>query len=195
MIVVLSLSMMTFLARPRSAEADAFELDAEVFEDGLAAGEDGDVFEHRLAAIAEAGGLDGTDVERAAELVDDQRGEGFAFDVFGDDQQRLAGVDDRFETRDQVLDVGDLLFVDQDVGVFEHAFHAVRVGDEVGREVAAVELHAFDPLDLGGEALAFVDGDDAVLADLLHGLGEHLADFAVAVARRRCRPGPSLRCS
>ena len=80
-------------------ERDAFELDAEVFEDGLAAGEDGDVFEHGLAAIAEAGGLDGTDVERAAELVDDERGEGFAFDVFGDDQERLAGVDDGFRAR------------------------------------------------------------------------------------------------
>ncbi len=40
-------------------ERDVFELDAEVFEDGLAAGEDGDVFEHGLAAIAVAGGLDG----------------------------------------------------------------------------------------------------------------------------------------
>ena len=60
-------------------------------------------------------------VERAAELVDDQRGEGFAFDVFGDDQQRLAGVDDGFEHGHEVLDARDLLLVDEDVGVFEHA--------------------------------------------------------------------------
>ena len=40
-------------------ELDVLELDAEVFGDALAAGEDGDVFEHRLAAIAEARGLDG----------------------------------------------------------------------------------------------------------------------------------------
>ncbi len=52
-----------------------------------AAGEDSDVLEHGLAAIAEAGGLDGCDLERATELVDDERREGFAFDVFGDDQQ------------------------------------------------------------------------------------------------------------
>ena len=80
-------------------ERDAFELDAEVFEDGLAAGEDGDVFEHGLAAVAEAGGLDGAHLERAAELVDDERGEGFAFDVFGDDEERLAAVDDGFQAR------------------------------------------------------------------------------------------------
>ncbi len=34
-----------------------------------------------------------------------------------------------------------------------------------GREVAAVELHAFDDIDVGFEALAFFDGDDAVFAD------------------------------
>ena len=59
MIVVLSLSILTFLARPRSVERDVFQLDAEVLEDGLAAGQDGDVFEHGLAAIAVAGRLDG----------------------------------------------------------------------------------------------------------------------------------------
>ena len=121
------------------------------------------------------------DVERAAELVDDERGEGFAFDVFGDDQERLAGVDDGFQHGDEVLDARDLLFVDEDVGVFELAGHRGRIGDEVRREVAAVELHALDPFDFGAEALAFVDGDDAVFADLFHGFGEHLADFGVAV--------------
>ena len=99
MIVVLSLSMRIFLARPSSLELDVFELDAEFLEDGGAAGDDGDVFEHGLAAIAEAGGLDGDDLEGAAELVDDEGGEGFAFDVLGDDQQGLAGLGDLAEDR------------------------------------------------------------------------------------------------
>jgi hypothetical protein len=43
--------------------------------------------EHLLAAVAEAGGLDGGDLEDAAELVDDQGGEGLALDVLGDDEQ------------------------------------------------------------------------------------------------------------
>ena len=104
-------------------QLDVFELDAEFFEDGRAAGEDGDVFEHGLAAIAEAGGLDGGDLEGAAELVDHQRGEGFAFDVLGDDEQRLAGLGGLAEHRDEVAGGADLLLVDQDVGVFEHGFH------------------------------------------------------------------------
>ena len=71
-------------------ELEVLELEAQVFADHRAAGEDGHVAEHRLAAIAEAGGLDGADVEHAAELVDDQGGQRFALDVLGDDQQRLA---------------------------------------------------------------------------------------------------------
>ena len=71
--------------------------------------------------------------------------------------------------------------MDQDVGVLEGSFHALRIGDEVGREVAAVELHAFDDFQLGLQRLRLFDGDDAVLADLLHGFGNDLADGLVVV--------------
>ena len=40
----------------------------------------------------------------------------------------------------------------QDVGVFQLGPHLLGVGDEVGREVAAVELHAFDDVELGLES-------------------------------------------
>ena len=55
-----------------------------------AAGQDGDVAQHRLAAVAEARGLHRADVQHAAELVDDQGRQRLALDVLGDDQQRLA---------------------------------------------------------------------------------------------------------
>ena len=80
-----------------------------------------DVFQHRLAAIAEARSLHGAGVQRAAQLVDHQGGQRFAFHFLGDDQQRLAGARDLLEQRQQVLHVADLLLVDQDVGIFEHA--------------------------------------------------------------------------
>ena len=162
-------------------ELHVLELDAEVFGDGLAAGEDGDVLKHGLAAIAEAGGLDGRDLERATELVDDEGGEGVAVDVFRDDDEGLAGLHGLLEQGQQVLHGGDLLLVDEDVGVLERGFHAVGIGDEVGREVAAIELHALDDFELGLEGLRLFDGDDAVLADLLHGLGDDGADGGVGV--------------
>ncbi len=98
--VVLSLSMVIFLAWPRSAHLDVLQLDAQIFGDGLATGEDGDVLQHGLAAIAEARSLDGRDLQRATQLVDDQSGERFAFHVLGDDQQRLAALGDLLEQRE-----------------------------------------------------------------------------------------------
>ena len=55
--------------------------------------------QHGLAAVAEAGRLDGDGLEGAADLVDDQGREGLALDVLGDDQQRLAGLHDLLEQR------------------------------------------------------------------------------------------------
>src|SRR5204862_2119897 len=51
------------------------ELAAGLFGDDLAAGEDRDVLEHGLAAVAEAWRLHAEDVQRAAELVHDERRE------------------------------------------------------------------------------------------------------------------------
>ncbi|MGX1052073.1 hypothetical protein AB7M74_003025 [Bradyrhizobium japonicum] len=75
------------------------------------------------------------------------------------------------------------LLVDEDVGVVHLNAHLVGVGDEVGRDVAAVELHALDDVKLGLERLGFLDGDDTLVADLLHRVGEELADLLVAVCR------------
>ena len=99
MIVVSSLLMRTFLAVPSMVERHVLELDAEIFADDLAAGDDGDVFQHGLAAIAEARRLHGGNLEAAAQLVDDQRRQRLAFDVFGDDDERLAALDDCLKQR------------------------------------------------------------------------------------------------
>ena len=160
-------------------EADALELQADLFRDDLAAGEDRDVLEHRLAALAEAGGLDGDRLERAADLVDDERGEGLALDVLGDDRERTTALHDLLEHRQQVLDRRDLRAHEEHVGVVEDGLHALGVGHEVRRDVALVEAHALDEVELHAEGLALLDGDDAVGADLLERLGDHRADLLV----------------
>src|SRR5690606_2789370 len=157
------------------------ERETDFLGDHGAAGEDGHVFEHCLATIAEARGLDGSDLDDAADGVDDQRGERFAFDVFGHDEQRTRGLGDGFEHRQQFADVGDLLVVQEDVRVIQLRLHALLVVDEVRAEVAAVELHAFHDFQLVLEALAFLDGDDAGMTNLVHGLGDQVADVRVGV--------------
>ena len=67
------------------------------------------------------------------------------------------------------------------VAVLQDAFHLRGVGDEVRAQVALVELHALDKLDLRIERLALLDGDHAVLAHLVHGLGDDLADLLILV--------------
>ena len=147
------------------------------FADDGAAGEDGDVFQHGLAAVAEAGGFDGQDVHNAAQLVDHEGGEGFAVDVFADDDDVfLADLQHLFQSGDEVGDGGDFLVGDDEVGVVDGGFHAVAVGDEVGGDVAAVDLHSFYVFDFVGQAAGFFDGDDAVFADFFHSFGDGFAD-------------------
>src|SRR5690606_21171799 len=160
-------------------EADVLQLEADLLADDLAAGQHGDVAEHGLAAVTEAGGLDGDRLEGPADLVHDQGRQGLALHVLGDDQQRLARLHDLLEDRQQVLDRGDLLVGDQDVRVLQDRLHPVGVGDEVGRDVALVEAHTLGELQFEPEGVALLDGDDAFLADLVHRLGDDLADSGV----------------
>ena len=77
------------LAGPtKQREVDVLELEADFLGDDLTTGEDGHVLQHRLATLAEAGGLDGGGLERATDLVDHEGGQGFALDVFGDHDER-----------------------------------------------------------------------------------------------------------
>src|SRR5262249_26673120 len=85
--------------------------------------------------------------------------------------------------RNDALEGADLLFVDEDVGVVELAGDRFGVGDEVRREVPAVELHPLNDFHLGVVRLALFDGDDAVHAHFFHRVGDVLADFLVVVAR------------
>src|SRR5690606_39589275 len=62
-----------------------------------------------FAAVAEAGSLDGSDLEAATELVDDEGRKRFAFDVFSNDEQRTRGLDDGFENGEHRLKVRELL--------------------------------------------------------------------------------------
>ena len=127
------------------------------------------------------GRLHRRDFEAAAQLVDHERRQRFAFDVLGDDKQRPARLHHRLEHREQRLQPRQLLLVQQHVSVLELGQHLLGIGDEVGREIAAVELHALDDLDVGLQRFRFLDRDHAFVADLLHRLGDHLADCRVAV--------------
>ena len=170
-------------------ERCAFQGQAHFLGDHRAACQDRDVLQHGLAAVAEARCLGGGDLHDAAHVVDHQRRERFTLDVLGDHHQRPTGLGDVLEDRQHVADVGDLLVAQQDVGFVQFGGHGVLVVDEVGRQVAAVELHAFDDFKLVLEPAALLDGDDAFLANLVHGVGDHVADLRVVVGGNRADLG------
>jgi len=60
----------------------------------------------------------------------------------------------------------------------QNRLHPIGVGDEVGRDIAAVELH---PLvySFSSRGTALPRRDHAVLADLVHDLGDDVADFRI----------------
>ena len=93
----------------------------------------------------------------------------------------LPRLHDGLEDRQHRLQARQLLLVQENVGVLELDLHLLGVGDEVGREIAAIELHALDDFELGLEALGLLDRDHALVADLLHRLGDHVADLALAI--------------
>ena len=121
-----------FFRRAQIGNLDRFERHAKILEDGLGAGQCGDVAQHGLAAVAVARGLYGAHIQNAAEFVDHQGCQGLAFDVFGDDQKRLARLAHGFQQGDEILGVGDFFFVNQDQAFFEFHGLLVLIGDEMG---------------------------------------------------------------
>ncbi len=73
----------------------------------------------------------------------------------------------------------------QDQRLVELGALALLIVDEVRREIAAIELHAFDHFELVLEARTFFNRDHAFLADLRHGVGNRLADALVGVRGNR----------
>src|SRR5690606_20210082 len=160
---------------------DLVQSQAHFFSDNLATGQDSDVFQHGLAAIAKARSLHSHNLQNAADGVDHQRCQGFAFDVFCNDQQRTASLGHLLQSRQQVTDVADLLVKQQHEGVVQNSRLLFWVVDEVRRQVATVELHAFNDIQLVVQALAFFHSDHAFLANLVHRVSNDLADGFVGV--------------
>src|SRR5699024_6515900 len=154
----------------------AVELEPDFLGHDLATGEDGDVGQLRLAAVAESRSLDGHGLEGALELVEHQDGQGFALDVFGDDKQRLVRLLHLLEDGQQFLHVRDLGVDDEDVGILKDSFLAIGVGDEVTGDVTLVEAHTLGQFELECEGVGLLNGVDAFLADLVDGLSDQFTD-------------------
>ena len=164
-------------------QANALQLDAKVFGDATPASQDCDVFHHRLPTIAKARSLDRRHLEGSAKLVHHESRQGFAFNVFRNNQERFARLDDLLQQGKQILQVADLLLENQNVRVLKDRLHRLRVRHEVRREIALVELHAFHHVKGRLNRLRLFHGDRAVLTHFVHRVSDNLADRRIPVGR------------
>ena len=164
-------------------EIGGVETQSHFFRDHSRAGQDGDILQHGFAAIAETGSFDSGSFQDATQVVDHQRCQCFALDVFGNQQQRPSCFGNGFKYGQQIANVADFLVDQHDEGVVEFNLHLFLVIDEVGRQVAAVELHAFYDFQLIFQRFTFLDGNHAVAAHFVHRLGQDLTDIGVPVGR------------
>ena len=109
-----------------------FQRQADFFCDHGTAGQDGNIFQHGLAAVAEARSLDGDSLQDATDVVDHQRCQCFAIHIFGDDQQWAASLGDLFQQRQQIANVGDFFVVQQDERIVHQRELAILIIDEIG---------------------------------------------------------------
>jgi len=112
-------------------------------------------------------------------VVDDERRKCFAFDILGDDKEGLACLGDFLEHGQKILHAGNLLIVDEDKRILEDHGHGFAVCDEIRRDVASVELHAFDEVDGRLHGFGFLNRDDAVFADFVHYVRDQRANLLV----------------
>ena len=82
-------------------------------------GEDGDVFKHGFATITETRRFHSGGFEDATDVVDDQRGQSLAFDVFSHDQQWAARLGNLLKHGQQITNIADFFVIDQNIRIFQ----------------------------------------------------------------------------
>ena len=149
-------------------DAASFQAHPDFLRNDLTASQNRDILQHGFAPITKTWCLDRANLDDATDVVDHQGCQGFAIDVLRNHQQRTAGLGGGFQYRQQIANIRKLFIVDQNQRGVQISLHGVLVVDKVGRQVAAVKLHALDHLQLVLEGLALFDRDHAFFADFFH---------------------------
>ncbi len=161
-----------------------FQFQADFFRNNLAACQYCDVLKHGFPTITKAGGFDGNTGERAAQLIDNQGCQCFAFNIFSDDQQFFAFLNDFFEQWQNVLDVCQFLIGDQDVRIVDDRFHFIHVSRHIGRNITAIKLHSFNNFKFCAHGLGFFNRDNTVGCNPFHRIGNQFANIGI-IGRNR----------
>lgn len=167
--------------RTEHVRSGLVKLNIKLISEDSTVGEDSKIAEDGLAVVTEARGLDSSNLELATELVQNANGESLTLNVLSNDDKRPSLLGRDLKSGDDVLNSRDLLLGEEDERVLKLDLLGLGIGDEVGGDEATVESHTLGDLELISNGLALLAGDDTLLANLLHGVGNHLADVDITV--------------
>ena len=166
-----------FFGCSQHVQCHIFQFDPDVFGNHFTASEDGNVFQHGFATITETRGFHSGHFQTTAQFVHHQCGEGFAFHIFSDNQQRTSTLNHTFQNGQQRLQTAKFFVVQQNERVVQLSDHFFGIGHEVWGQVAAIKLHPFHNIQLRGQTFGFFNSNDAFVAHFFHGAGDHFPDF------------------
>ena len=174
-----------FAGSSQHVQIDSVQRQTHFFGNHLTSREHGNVLQHLLAAIAKSRCFDRCCIEDPPSFIHHQGCQGLPFQIFSDNQQGLTRTGHFLQHWHQVLDGANFLIDDQQACILELCHHCFIVGNEVRRDVTAIELHPLDHFQFRGQGLGLFYRDHPVFGDLVHGLGDHLPYFRIVASRDR----------
>ena len=168
------------LRSSKHIQGSFLKLKAKLLGDYLSAGQNRDIPEHLFSSVAVTRRLYTNYGEGSAQLIHNESGESLALDILRNNQQLAAGLYNLLQKGKNLLDIGNLLVSDQNVGIVKICLHLLHIRCHICGNISAVKLHTFYQVQFGLHRLGLLDGDNAVLGNLLHSVGHHIAHLIVS---------------
>ncbi|KAH3668564.1 hypothetical protein OGAPHI_002318 [Ogataea philodendri] len=156
-------------------------LDVQFLGENSTTRQNGNVTENVLSIVSKARSLNAGNLNLAPQLVQDTCSQCFTVNILGNNEQWSSQLVGDFQTWKDVLDRRQLLLRKQQEWVFKFNLSALCLGNEVRRDVTSVESHTLGNLKLIFESLTFLDGDNTLLSDFLHGRSQELTNVSITI--------------
>ena len=161
----------------QGSHSSILEFQTKIFCDDCSACQNGDIFQHRLATVTKAWRLHCYDIECSTDFVENQGRQGLTIHIIRNDEKRSIRLENFFQKRKNVLDVGNLFICNENEWIFQIRHHFFIVCYHILGEVAAIKLHPFYHFQLCFHTAGFFDGNDTIFTHALHGFRNVVSYF------------------
>ena len=172
-----------FVSSTQHFDGSLFQFQTFFFADNNTTCQDSDIFQHFFTTVTEARSFHSTDLQLRTQTVYYQCSQRFAIYIFCNYQQRTTSLYSRFEDRQEIFQVRNLLVIDQDVRFLHLTFHLFRICHEVSRQITTVELHTFYYTDSSVCSFCFFDSNHTVFRNFTHSVSNQFTDYRIVVCR------------